>query len=190
MTIVESHQAIVPNPSFRKQVESLSGEIVSACFQCEKCTNGCPITFAMDIPPHKLIRSVHLGLKDYVLNSNTIWVCASCETCTTRCPNNIDIAHIMDSLRQISQHEGVKPSQKDVPAFHSAFLSSVRRHGKIYEMEMTIAYYLKTTGLAGLFNQASLGLDMFRKGKLRILPPSLRANPQIRNIFNKTKENS
>ena len=171
----------VPNSSFRKQVEEKSGEKVSACYQCEKCTNGCPVAFAMDIVPHKLIYCVQLGLRDEVLNSDTIWVCASCETCTTRCPNGIDIAHIMDSLRQISQSEGIKASQEQVPIFHNAFLSSVRRFGRVHEGEMAAIYTLRSSGLKGLMGMAGMGLDMFKKGKVKILPH--RPNKQVKDIF-------
>jgi len=183
MAVGELPQTIVPNPSFRKMVEQKSGEKISACFQCEKCTNGCPVTFAMDIEPHKLIRCVHMGLKDEVLKSDTIWVCASCESCTTRCPNGIDIAHIMDTLRQISQQEGIRASQKDVPIFHSAFLGSMRRHGRVHEPTMAVAYALKSGGLSGLMKQAGMGLELFRKGKIKMLPSRLRANKEVRNIF-------
>ena len=188
MTVDQLSKTIVPNPSFRKEVEGKSGEKVSACFQCEKCTNGCPITFAMDIPPHKVIRSVHLGLKDEVLNSDTIWVCASCETCTTRCPNGIDIAHIMDTLRQISQREGIRASQPKVPIFHSAFLSSIKRHGKVSEIEMALTYYLKGEGLKGLLAQAGMGIGMFTKGKLKLIPDRVRAIGQVKNIFKNAEE--
>jgi len=112
VAVTQIPKSVVPKPSLRKRIEELSGQKISACFQCEKCTNGCPVTFAMDIVPHKVIRLLHLGLINEVLHSDTIWVCASCETCTTRCPNDIDIARIMDTLRQMSQREGVKPSQK------------------------------------------------------------------------------
>ena len=27
-----------------------------ACFQCRKCTNGCPVAFAMDLFPDEVIR--------------------------------------------------------------------------------------------------------------------------------------
>jgi len=187
MAATGSSEVLVPSPSFRKKVEKASGQKISACFQCEKCTNGCPVTFAMDIVPHKLIRSIHMGLGDKVLKSDTIWVCASCETCTTRCPNGIDIARVMDALRQVSQAEGIKPSQKDVPLFHSAFLSSMKRHGRVHETEMTINYTVKSAGLSGLLKQSGMGLAMFKKGKLKLFPPRFRGSGQVKKIFDKTE---
>jgi len=59
----------------RQQIEKLSQEKISTCYQCEKCTNGCPMTFAMDILPHQIMHSIQLGLTDEVINSDTIWVC-------------------------------------------------------------------------------------------------------------------
>src|SRR5450759_5006011 len=98
--------------TLKSQIAESSGQKISTCYQCEKCTNGCPLSFAMDIHPHQVMHNIQLGSIDDVLNSDTIWVCASCETCTTRCPNDIDIAHVMDTLRQLSTKRGVKPSQK------------------------------------------------------------------------------
>ena len=187
VAVAQVPKSVVPKPSLRKRIEELSGQKISACFQCEKCTNGCPVTFAMDIVPHKVIRLLHLGLVNEVLHSDTIWVCASCETCTTRCPNDIDIARIMDTLRQMSQREGVKPSQKNFPIFHSAFLSSIRRHGRVHESEMAVNYALRSGGLGGLLKQASIGLAMFTRGKIKLLPPRLRTKSQVRNIFKRAK---
>ncbi len=185
MPDVQVPQEIVPDPSQRKKIEELSGEKISACFQCEKCTNGCPVTFAMDIAPHVLIRLLHLGQVDTALRSDTIWVCASCETCSTRCPNNIDIAHVMDTLRQLSQREGIEPSQKTVPIFHSAFLSSIRRHGRVQETEMAVEFTLKSEGIRGLLRQASTGLAMFTRGKIKLLPPRMRGKSQVKDMFKK-----
>jgi len=180
-------QTITPNPLFRKQVEALSGETISACFQCEKCTNGCPVTIAMDIAPHKLMRSIHLGLKNEVLQSDTIWVCASCETCTTRCPNDIDIAHVMDILRQLSLSQGVKDSQKNVPLFHSAFLTSIRWYGRLHEMTMAVTFALKSEGVKGLAKQANMGVEMMRKGKIKLFPSRLLAGHQIKEMFRQSE---
>lgn len=177
-------QTIKPSPSFRQEVEEKSKEKVSACFLCEKCTNGCPIVFAMDLVPHKLLRMINLGLRDEVLRSDTIWVCASCETCTTRCPSGIDIAHIMDSLRQISQKSGIAASQKNVPIFHDAFVSTIRTHGKMWEPGMILRYKLKSKEFT---QDMKLGMDMFKKGKLKIIPSKLLADSKVKEIFKQDK---
>jgi len=130
---------------------------------------------------------VQLGMKNEVLTSDTIWVCASCQTCNTRCPNDIGIAHIMDTLRQISQREGIPASKKDVPIFHAAFLSSIKRFSKIHEASMAAEFTLRSAGLKGLMQQAGLGWTMFRKGKLNIFPAKLFGNRQVKSFFKQAK---
>ena len=187
MKTAEMPQPVIPNQSWRNKVEELSGQTVSACYQCEKCSNGCPVAFAMDIAPHRLMHSVQLGLKESVLQRNTFWVCASCETCTTRCPNGIDIAHVMDTLKQMSLLEGKTPVRKDIPIFNDAFLASIKRHGRLDEMEMVTEYTLKSAGPVGLLKQAGLGIKMLLKGKLSLFPSSRRAGSQMKNIFKQTQ---
>jgi heterodisulfide reductase subunit C len=70
--------------SFAIDIINVSGEKINNCYQCKKCTAGCPITFAMDILPHQIIKYIQLGLEEKVLTSKTIWLCAACETCGTR----------------------------------------------------------------------------------------------------------
>jgi heterodisulfide reductase subunit C len=185
VTVVKIKEKIVPKPLLRRKIEDLSGQKISTCFQCVKCTNGCPVTFAMDVVPHRLMRQLQLGLLDEALRSDTIWVCASCETCATRCPNGIDITHVMDTLRQLSQREGIKTAQKNAPLFHSAFLSSMRRYGRVHELEMALVYTLKSGGLSGLKKQVGTGLAMFKRGKIKLLPPRVSARRQVKNIFKK-----
>lgn len=187
MVVAHMPQEVVPKPSFRNEVGRSGGENVSACFQCEKCTNGCPLYAWMDIPPHRMMRLIQLGLKDEALRSNTIWVCASCETCTARCPNGIDIAHVMDTLRQISQREGIPASKRSVPIFHKAFLSSIRRHGRVYEAEMATNFFFKNESWASLSKLAGMGLQMFSKGKVKLLPNRVRDLRKIREIFRRTE---
>lgn len=186
MAVAQMPQAVLPKPDFRRQVEQLSGQNVSTCFQCEKCTNGCPLYSWMDVLPHRMMRCIQLGLKDDALRSNTIWVCASCETCTARCPNAIDIAHVMDTLRQISQREGVPASQRSVPIFHKAFLNSIRRHGRVYEAEMASSFFLKNESWRSLSKLAGMGLQMFRKGKVKLMPSRVRGAGEVRDIFRRT----
>ena len=86
--------------SFRDLVKRLSNEDVSRCYQCGKCTAGCPVAMEMDIMPNQVMRLIQIGVKDWVLSSSTIWLCLSCETCSTRCPEDIDLAKVMDTLRK------------------------------------------------------------------------------------------
>ncbi len=168
-------------------IEDLSGQKISSCFQCGKCTNGCPITFAMDIVPHKLVHLLQLGQLEEVLHSDTIWVCASCVTCTTRCPNSIDIAHVVDTLRQLSSRQGIKASQYSVPVFHSAFLSSIKRHGRVHETEMALTYSIEDAGWLGFLKLTGLGFGMFLKGKIKLMPSRVRAISSIRELFRKAE---
>ena len=184
----ESPQVIAPTTSFLREVEGVSGEKIATCFQCERCTNGCPVTFAMDIVPHKLIHMIHLGFRDEVLQSNTMWVCAACETCTTRCPNDIDIAHMMDSLRQIAERTGVEIAEKHISFFHSKFLSTIKKHGRLYELGLTLGLTLnQRKSLGDLLEDAKLGWEMFKRGRLGLLPHNIRATRKVRDIFRRSE---
>jgi heterodisulfide reductase subunit C len=88
------------NKVFRDRVKELSGEKIELCFQCGACSSGCPMTQEMDYLPSKVIRMVQLGLEE-VLGSKTIWVCTTCFNCEVRCPRGIDIANVMEALRQL-----------------------------------------------------------------------------------------
>jgi heterodisulfide reductase subunit C len=88
------------NKFFKDRVNELSGENVDLCFQCGACSSGCPMTQEMDYLPSKIIRMVQLGL-DEALDSKTIWVCTTCFNCEVRCPRGIDIANVMEALRQL-----------------------------------------------------------------------------------------
>lgn len=85
---------------FKERVNELSGENVDLCFQCGACSSGCPMTQEMDYLPSKIIRMVQLGLNE-ALESKTIWACMTCFNCEVRCPRGIDIANVMEALRQL-----------------------------------------------------------------------------------------
>jgi heterodisulfide reductase subunit C len=171
-----------------KMLEGLSKQQISTCYQCQKCTNGCPMTFAMDILPHRVIHQIQLGLIDELIASDTIWVCASCETCTARCPNDIDIAHIMDTLRHLSIKKGVKSSQKQASIFHKAFLSNIKSLGRIHEITMAIDFTLKSAGFKGLLKQSQYGMNMIFKGKMKLIPRRSASTKDLKEIFRATEE--
>ena len=86
---------------FVRKVEELSGQKLLACYQCGKCSAGCPAVSEMDILPNQVIRYAQLGMKDELLSARSVWVCASCYTCNVRCPKGIKIAEVMEAVRQV-----------------------------------------------------------------------------------------
>jgi ferredoxin len=111
MSVLNLTQSIRENQQFIREVEELSGENINSCYQCGKCTAGCPVALEMDYTPRQIIRMVQLGMKEEVLKCSTIWLCASCVTCTARCPREVDLAKIMDALRILARREGFAPIQ-------------------------------------------------------------------------------
>lgn len=190
MTVVTAPAApatsTIPNPQSRKRIEELSHQPIATCFQCQKCTNGCPARFAMDIAPHRVMRLLQLGQLERALTSGTIWACASCQTCTTRCPNEIDIAGIMETLRRVATEEG-KAAFKNTGVFDKEFLSSVESHGRLWELGLILRYTLKAEGLGGILRQMPLGLSMLGKGKLKLLPRSVKPG-EMKALFKSTRK--
>lgn len=90
-----------------KEIEELSGQNLLACYQCGKCSAGCPMVEVMDILPNQIIRLLQLGCDEEVLESKTVWICASCFTCEARCPKGVDLSKIMEAIRVLLQRKGV-----------------------------------------------------------------------------------
>ncbi|MBE9511609.1 MAG: 4Fe-4S dicluster domain-containing protein [Bacteroidetes bacterium] len=90
---------------FVQKVQELSGQNLLVCYQCGKCSAGCPAVSQMDILPNQIIRFAQLGLKEELLQSKSIWICASCMTCNARCPKGINIAEVFEAIRQILLRE-------------------------------------------------------------------------------------
>lgn len=86
--------------SFKAKVEELSGQNLNLCYQCGACSSGCPLSKEMELLPSKVMRLVQLGREDPLL-SRTIWICSTCFECEVRCPRGIDIASVMEALRQL-----------------------------------------------------------------------------------------
>ncbi|MGL1930406.1 MAG: 4Fe-4S dicluster domain-containing protein [Desulfotalea sp.] len=83
-----------------RRINDLSGENVKACMQCSTCSGMCPMTEEMDVSPRMVMHIAQLGMKDKLQSINTYWKCASCHACTVQCPRGIDIAKVMEALRQ------------------------------------------------------------------------------------------
>ncbi len=153
---------------------------VQACFQCGRCSAGCPVAEYFDLSVMAVVRLAAYGEEERLLHSRTIWLCAACETCASRCPNGIEIAGLMDILRELACRKGITAAEPRVAAFHQAFLASVGRWGRVYEMGMIASYKLHSGDLTG---DLPLGLRMVARGRLRMLPEPIAERSAVAEIF-------
>lgn len=181
-----------PDYDVTGKIRALSGISPELCYQCRKCTSGCPLTFAMDYYPDQIVRYLLLGLEEKVLSSATVWVCSACETCTTRCPNEIDIAGLMDYLKQQAHARGlVQPKENLSYAFHKAFLDDIGRRGRVFETGLLQRYMLSSGAWKAklsdgtLWEEIRLGLALFRRGRLPLWPRGIRDTHELRRLFEK-----
>lgn len=174
--------AINPEQGNRKFLAKLEEREVDvhACYQCGRCSAGCPITEFFDVTTMEVVRLAAYGMEDMLLRTKAIWLCAACETCATRCPNDIDIAVLMDVLRELVLRKGVEPAEPRIPAFHSSFLGSIEHWGRAYEVGLIVGYKLRSRDYTG---DMKLGVKMFSKGKLSLMPHSIKGKAEIKKIF-------
>ena len=189
-----SPKILDPDYRFLEQIEAQGPFQTGACFQCRKCTNGCPVAFAMDLYPDEVIRMVIIGQRETVLACQTIWVCAACETCTTRCPNEVRIAELMDCLKEMAVQEKVPPAQPRILALHETFLNNLKKWGRVHETALLPVYLLKSGGLLEKWNSGTwrydfnLGRQMLTKGRLPLMPKSIKGKKEVRKILSRRKK--
>jgi heterodisulfide reductase subunit D len=94
--------------SFAGQVNALSRQTIQMCYQCRKCTAGCPSAYAMEYGPDRLLRLIQLGQRERVLTSRDPWLCFGCEMCGAHCPNEIDISEVMIALKTLVGEVGYR----------------------------------------------------------------------------------
>jgi heterodisulfide reductase subunit C len=136
-------------------------------------------------PPSELIRRLHLGAGEELLNSDIVWMCVSCETCSTRCPMGIDVAQVLDALRTLAVQRGAAGPEGNVPLFNRAFLKTVQVFGRTYDIAMIAGYKL---GSGKLLADTEKFPTMLRKRKIALLPPRGADRETVRRIFKKTKQ--
>lgn len=167
------------------EVQEISGIDLSVCFQCKKCTSGCPVSKLVKCPPSEIMRRLHLNSGDEILESDILWMCVSCETCSARCPMGIDVAAVMDALRKLAREKGASKQEGNVPLFNRAFLKTIQIFGRTYDIAMITAYKL---GTLKLMNDTEKFPTMLKKRKIALLPPFGGDRKTTKRIFKKAKQ--
>jgi heterodisulfide reductase subunit C len=171
--------------SLRQTVEEISGVSLGACYQCRKCTSGCPVAGLTQSQPSEIVRRLHLGAGNELLDSDLIWMCLSCETCYGRCPMEINIAAVIDALRSLALHRKAATPAGNMPLFNRVFLKNVEAFGRSYDLGMIAAYKL---GTGSLMNDTEKFPTMLKKGKMAILPPSGAEKQTAKKIIKRSRQ--
>jgi heterodisulfide reductase subunit C2 len=166
------------------KISQLTGVNIRECYQCGKCTAGCPVAGHMDIRPSVIMRMLQSGGEaemEELLRSDSIWLCLTCETCYSRCPMELDIPKVIDYLRERSNAEGkVNREAHDIVAFHKAFLNSVENNGRLHEIGLVFDYKIHS---GNLFQDVMLAPEMYGKGKLHLLPERIKGRKGFARLF-------
>jgi heterodisulfide reductase subunit C len=170
----------VRDPTLMGQVNARAEQHVELCFHCHKCTSGCPVAEEMRYGPDQILLMVQLGPSERLLRCADIWLCAGCEACATRCPNEIDIARVMDALRQIALAQGVRVADPSSVKFHRLFLFLVEQLGRMNEAGLLGAHKVWT---GNLFGDLDSGARMILKGKIPLVPHVAKGRAQLRRLF-------
>lgn len=179
MTEKNLTQAYNNNKDAILNAQKRAGVSIKDCYQCGKCTASCPMAHAMDIMPRQVIRYMQLGLWDEALHAKAPWVCASCQTCSARCPHEVDIAALMEEVKQEAKARNIVPI-REVDLFNRLFMKTVDFFGRSHEVM-----------LIGLYNFLSRHLMqdvvtapfLYFTGKIRLRPHLVKDRNSVRRLI-------
>jgi heterodisulfide reductase subunit C len=161
-------------------------KMVRACIQCGTCTGSCPNEFAMDLTPRKMWRLVLMGQRQKIFQSKTFILCSACYYCSLRCPRGLPLTEAMTALKQIASQENMATYRRST-LFYKKFMESVRRHGRVREMEFMTLYFTALKNPFIPLQFAPLGMRLMSKGKISMQLPS-RGKTPLEPLFKKVQE--
>lgn len=169
---------------FLSEISRASGVEIQECYQCGKCSAGCPMADEMDILPNQVHRFIQLNLRETLFRAKAFWLCVSCQTCTSRCPKGIDTARVMDTLKIMALAGGARPSDRFVSQFQRLFVNNIRRHGRLNEIELVALFNLRTFQP---FKDILLAPKLHQRGKLSLEKHDIRDIHSVERIFQLAK---
>jgi heterodisulfide reductase subunit C len=173
--------------SLAARIRQELGVNLSHCYQCGKCSAGCPVAQDMDLTSSQTLRLLQLAAPDSdrrLLGAEGIWLCLTCETCTSRCPQEVEITKVMDFLRQEAVRQQLAhPKSKDILAFHRAFMDSVEVTGRLYEVGLVADYKARSRHF---LKDVLLAPKMYLRGTLPLLPHFIKGRDAMKRIFRRT----
>jgi heterodisulfide reductase subunit C len=153
MSIIDLMTTKEPDLNSRLKVLSKLGEHKPYnCFQCIRCTSGCPSMKMLELKPHEIVSLVKLGFVEEVMNSGIIWTCAQCLKCKERCPQEVAPVDLILALRNLAVE-----IEAEVPEGILRNVSMIIETGFILGPQEVITRKLEK------FDRQKLGLPKFPK---------------------------
>jgi len=172
--------------TFLSLVESESGQKLTNCYQCQKCTAGCPVVSTADYTVSQLVRMIQMNQEDKVMGCSMVWLCTYCGTCGARCPNDINMGLAMDVIKQhILKDETADIKEERISNFHTAFMDIIKKKGRVNEISL-MRKFLSTGELLSIEN-IKLGTSMMWRRKLKLIPEKVKKVKEIRKLFEDEK---
>ena len=166
--------------ALRSEIEERTGRNTARCYQCGKCSAGCPMAEETRLRPHDVMRLVNRGDRERLLADESIWLCLTCETCTERCPNGCDPARTIDALREMAVESSPGSAPRAILAFHRSFLDQVRFTGRSFELGLVAEYKLRT---GAFLKDVTTVPGLVARGKLGFVPHPIDGVTEVRRIF-------
>ncbi|SKA01167.1 4Fe-4S dicluster domain-containing protein [Selenihalanaerobacter shriftii] len=169
-------------------VEKRSGQDLSDCIQCTKCSGICPFSTYMDYSPNQILEMIIHGIKKPLLQSKSIQTCIGCATCEANCPSEVEMYEIMQALRDMAKEEGVESREKDIALFNDIFLDAVEKYGKSHEVGLMIRLNIAKKQY---LKDMQLGPKMFIKGMVGVgdvFPHKIKNRSEVEKIFKNVRK--
>lgn len=161
-------------------------KMLLACIQCGTCSGSCPNAWGMDFSPRHLWRLLLTHNGEEIFKSRTFALCSTCYSCTLRCPRGLPLTDAMSLLKQVAAAENIYIYRRSV-RFYQSFMESVRRHGRVREMEFMTLYFMSMKNPVIPLQFTPLGMKLMAKGKVSFEIPS-KGSGKLDALFRKAKE--
>lgn len=170
------------------EISADAGVDLKDCYQCGKCSAGCPVAPMADLMPREVIRNLQLKNINRVMESNMPWLCASCGMCQARCPQNVDLPNLMLACRRAAQRQGKKPL-REVATFNSIFIDGVKEKGVSDEAALAMKFNMSS---GHLLQDALSAPKMVTRGMLNLKEHKVEGIDEVTSIIERARlaENS
>ena len=157
MSILDLMTTKKPDLKLRSKVLSKIGEHEPYnCFQCIRCTSGCPSMKMLELKPHEVVSLTRLGFIDDIIDSGILWACAMCLKCKERCPQEVAPVDLILALRNLAVE-----TEATVPESFLKSVSMILETGFVQKPQRTVTRQMEKV------DRDKLGLPRFREASDR-----------------------